>query len=451
MCHHYHPLSVDSPHDPPRNEPANLAFTRRRFLGAGLGLVSTLGTVPGFLANTARAASDSDERTSSKPGVPQERVLVVIQLSGGNDGLNTLVPFADREYHRARPGLAVPPRDVLRLGDTGFGLHPELRPFLELLEDRRAAVVHGVGYPNPNRSHFASMAVWHTADPQAHDQGGGARGNGWIGKALDATRDNDAEPKPLDCVTLGSEAPLAARGERVQPIAFDRPELFRWRPGAIHEDLEKAYDRFHDMDPPVEGAGLDDPLNFIHRTACDAQLASAKIRKAVESRPKTDFPRGPLADQLRSVAAMIRAELPTRVYYANLGGFDTHAGQQNRHANLLARFAEGVKAFYDELEATGHQDRVVTLAFSEFGRRVAQNASAGTDHGAAGPVFLAGPAVRPGLLGNAPSLTELDNGDLKYTLDFRHLYAGLLQDWLKINPRPALGQNFRPARIITPS
>lgn len=444
MCNEYHPLSAASP----RRELADAAFTRRGFLGAGLGLISTLGTAPAFLARTAMAATDTNMRTTSKAGVPEDRVLVVVQLSGGNDGLNTLIPFADRAYHDARPGLGVDPKQVLRLGDTGFGLHPSMRPFMDLLEARMATVIHGVGYPNPNRSHFASMAIWHTADPEAHDRGGGARGDGWIGRALDAATPEDQTPEPLACVTFGSEAPLATRGERVQPIAFERPELFQWRPANLHPDLARTYDKLHAMDEPVADAGLDDPLNFVHRTACDAQLASGRIRKAIASKPKTEFPTGRLGNQLRNIAAMIRNDLPTRVYYANHGGFDTHAGQAGRHQNLLGQFATAVKGFYDELKATGHEDRVLLLAFSEFGRRVNQNSSGGTDHGTAGPVFLAGPMVRPGLIGRAPSLTELDNGDLRHTLDFRHLYAAALQDWLKLDPRPALGDPFRPAKVI---
>jgi uncharacterized protein (DUF1501 family) len=200
--------------------------------------------------------------------------------------------------------------------------------------------------------------------------------------------------------------------------------------------------------PAPGNATDDDPLAFVNRTALDAQVASQKVRKAVVQKSETEWPKNGLANQLQMVAKMIRAELPTRVYYVALGGFDTHANQLGNHNRLMQQFASSMQAFYDELEKTGHRSRVVSLAFSEFGRRVRQNASAGTDHGCAGPSFVFGEAVKPGLLGDYPSLTQLDRGDLIHTVDFRSLYTDLLEGWMKLDARAALGRKFKSAGIL---
>jgi uncharacterized protein (DUF1501 family) len=433
MCDHYHPQSCDTPTQ------TEAGFTRRRFMSHGLGLVSAAATVPAFLMRAGDAlAADTTMRLSSKPGVPDDRVLVVVQLSGGNDGINTVVPFGQRAYYDARPTLAIKEADVCPIaGADGIGLHPALRPIAEMADTGLAGVVQGVGYPNPNRSHFASMDIWHTADPE----GRGSRG--WIGRAMD-------QPEPangLASLSIGKEAPLAMLGQQSRPISFENAQLFRWSGRDLHEKVSRAYDDVHHAAVP-DAAG-DDPLAFINRTALDAQSASQKVRKAVGQKDEIDWPQGNgLGNQLRMVSKMIRAELPTRVYYVALGGFDTHANQLNNHNRLMKQFADAMQAFYRELDKTGHRSRVVSLAFSEFGRRVRQNASAGTDHGCAGPSFVFGDAVRPGLLGRYPSMTDLDNGDLIHTVDFRSLYTDLLGGWMKLDPAAALGRNFPSAGIL---
>ena len=433
-------------------------FTRRQFLQSGLAMVSTIATVPTFLSQSAGLlAADTSMRLSAKPGEPDDRVLVVVQLSGGNDGLNTLVPFGLDPYYRMRPRIAVPQQDALPLDErTGIGLHPAMRDIHEMVGEGLASVVQGVGYPNPNRSHFASMDVWHTGDTNPT---GANRGRGWIGKALDTAQqqqqsqrdttthhDND-ETDGLECITIGNDAPLATQGKHVKPVTFQQPELFRWAGRDLHPALSEAYNELHEGEAP--GHGPDDPMHYIFRTACDAQVASQKVRDAVARDTKTRFPSNGLARQLEMVASMVRAELPTRVYYVALGGFDTHANQQWRHQNLLEQFSTSMRAFYRELRATGHDKRVVTMAFSEFGRRVAQNASQGTDHGAAGPLFLFGHAPQAGLIGTHPSLTELDRGDLIYTTDFRSIYRDLLDDWMKLDSRAVLGRAFPSAQVVT--
>jgi uncharacterized protein (DUF1501 family) len=436
-------------------------LTRREFLTAGVTLVGAAASVPTFLTHTAWAMSDPDSAVQSKPGVPDERILVVIQLSGGNDGLNTLVPYRWDEYYKSRPAIAVPRDQVLRLTSAAeVGLHPSMSALKAMFDDGRCAIVQGVGYPNPNRSHFASMDIWHTGDA-LHGAGGG-RGVGWIGQALDQAALPDGRAEPCACVSIGDEIPLATVGKSVKPIAFARANLFRWFGGDLHPRLATEYDRLNRAGVLDDSASMPSPgvtrqpqtirpgsaAAFVQRTALDAQLASDRVRDAVQGQTVTNFPGGALAGQLRTVALMIKAQMPTRVYYVALGGFDTHAGQTNRQPNLLREFAAAVQAFHHELKAQGQEQRVLTLAFSEFGRRVQQNASNGTDHGTAGPVFLLGPMVRPGLLGEYPSLNQLDQGDLIHTADFRSLYATILSRWLQADPTPILGQRFREADIL---
>lgn len=417
------------------------AFTRRQFLTSSLAMVSTVGSVPTFLSNAASVlAADTSMRLSSKPGVPDERILVVVQLSGGNDGLNTVVPYGMREYHNARPMIRVNEKNVLPLDDRkGIGLNPSLAPLHEMVGEGLAAVVQGVGYPNPNRSHFASMDVWHTGDTR------GGRGQGWIGKAFDAAQQDAAQQQAMQCICIGNEAPLAAQGKVAKPISFEKSELFRWAGRDLHPAVSQAYDQLHQG---TINADSNDPASFIFRTACDAQVASAQVRSAVARKSTISFPNNNLGQQLRMVASMIQAELPTRVYYVAMGGFDTHANQPGQHDRLLRDFGQAMQAFYKELKAIGQSSRVTTMAFSEFGRRVRQNASGGTDHGTAGPLFMFGEHIKSGLLGTHPSLTRLDQGDLIYNLDFRHIYADVLGNWLKMDATAALGQAFKPAGII---
>ncbi|MFK7788369.1 MAG: DUF1501 domain-containing protein [Phycisphaeraceae bacterium] len=432
MCNHYHPLTTDTP------KLLNAAFTRRRFLG-GMAMLSAAATVPGFVGATSDAYADTNWYTTSKPGVPEDRVLVVVQLSGGNDGLNTVVPFGDDSYNRARPGIRI--NDALKLdGSDGIGLNPALRPIQEMIGQGRAAVVNGVGYPNPNRSHFKSMDIWHTAQTDDKDQ----RGKGWVGQAMDAAypldrHGNAPDEAGMATVSIGNNAPMAVLGKHVQPVAFQNAGAFQWAGHGVHDVVSKGYDAINKNKAEADTA---DPLAFVQRTTLDAQVASNKVRKAVQGETDTRFPANPLAQQLSMVAKMIRAELPTRVYYVTLGGFDTHAQQANKHTQLLTQFAESMKAFYDELHATGHDGRVVSLAFSEFGRRLQQNASNGTDHGVAGPSFVFGPSVKHGLHGSYPSLTNLDKGDLIHTTDFRSVYADILDNWMAIDSRKALGAKY---------
>lgn len=440
------------------------AFTRRSFLFSGLTLASTAWTIPAFLDSSADAlAGMLAEGLSSTPGVDDNRILVVVQLSGGNDGLNTVIPFGFDAYYKARAGIGIAARDALGLpGADGIGLHPRLAGVKELVDNGLCSVIQGVGYPNPNRSHFKSMDIWQTADLDA-------TGDGWLGRYVDSeccgygkgeSGRAEALRTPADPpISIGRSAPLALQGRGTKPVSFESADLFRWSGEDIHDALREPYHELNrrskreapDANASAKAASSDTNADFLMRTALDAQISSEKIRKAVATRPLVNYPGNELGRQLAMVGSMIRAGLKTRVYYVTLGGFDTHSGQggaQGRHANLLNNFAESIKAFYADLKAQGNDQRVLTVSFSEFGRRVGQNASGGTDHGTAAPMFLFGPMVRPGVIGNHPSLTDLDQGDLKYLIDFRSVYAGVLEQWMQADSRKVLGATFQPVTIL---
>ena len=433
-------------------------FPRRSFLNSTLMMASAAATLPSFLNSTALAMSEALGGLSALPGVPEDHILVVLQLSGGNDGLNTVVPFGMSEYYRRRPGIGIPEKEALKLSRVdGIGLHPQLAPLNDLYDEGLVSIVQGVGYPNPNRSHFKSMDIWQTADPTA-------TGDGWIGRYFDsqccgfgkgesgtveASPSMDGASGPPG-IAIGRSAPLAMQGRLIKPVSFESPDLFKWSAKDMHESLRDPYDRINRRGEAAEApAGTN--ASFLLRTALDAQVSSDLIRKAVAQRPGVAYPQSGIANQLSMVAQMIRAGLKTRVYYVNHGGFDTHAGQggsQGNHGRLLNQFAAAVKAFYQDLKAQGNDGRVLTLSFSEFGRRVAQNASQGTDHGTAAPMFLMGPMVKAGVVGDHPSLTDLDDGDLKYKIDFRSVYAGVLENWMKADSKAILDGTYKPAPVI---
>lgn len=436
------------------------AYTRRWFLNRSLTMISTAVTLPVFLQRSALAIDNPFEYrdTASRAGVPEDRVLVVVQLGGGNDGLNTVVPFGMREYYQARPGLGINEKQVIKFKDrgaTGIGLHPAMGPMMQLCEAGALAVVQGVGYPNPNRSHFKSMDIWHTASPETEGQG-----TGWIGRYFDNTckgapgnaGGGDAPARSVPganlCVTIGDQAPLATLGGKVQPVAFEDEKLFRWAGAELHPDVARAYQRIN-REGVIAGVEADSPAGFLMRTAMDAQVSSDQIRKAVATQPLVSYPGSRIGKSLRMVASMIRAGLKTRVYYTDMGGFDTHAGQQGTQQRLLGELATALAAFHADLQQQGNGGRVLTMTFSEFGRRVKQNAGGGTDHGTAAPMFLMGDMVKPGLIGQHPSLGKLDdNGDLIYSMDFRAVYAAVLEQWMGANATAVLGKPFKPAEVM---
>ncbi len=403
-------------------------LTRRRFISSTLrnsSLLALAPSVPSFLAHTAQAAAP--ERDG--------RLLVVVQLDGGNDGINTVVPFRDEGYGKHRSTLRLPAGRLIKVNDD-VGLHPEMGALTPLLEKGHLAVVQGVGYPNPSRSHFVSMAVWQTARLERDDH----RGPGWLGRVFD-TPGSAPEGGPASVYAGSGDLPAALRGRRAvaasvvaRGSALPRPEDFLLDPKADPRPVAGG------PEPPGELAA------FVRRHALDGYAAADRmaevLRATKESTPP--YPGTQLAGSLRLIAGLIKLGVGTRLFYARQPGYDTHAAQFFQHSRLLGELAGGLKAFFDDLAAARLADRVAVLCFSEFGRTVKENGSAGTDHGTAGPVILAGPGVRGGLVGQAPSLTDLDpaHGDLRVGVDFRRVYATVIGRWLGLPAEDALGGAF---------
>lgn len=392
----------------------------RRDLLKRSSLIALAPTVPGFLQRLARAA---DEKRDA-------RILVVVQLDGGNDGVNTVVPYRDEGYARHRDKLRLNAANLHKLSEDA-ALHPAMRAAADLVESGRLAIVQGVGYPNPNRSHDVSMAIWHTArfDRAEH------KSYGWIGRALDEEPPGDSAAAML----VGEGAvPGALVGRRSIAASFSRLDELAIQNTAARNGLAG------------NPSASDDLTDFVRRATLDAYTTADRVSAATgRERGKANYPNSELAQHLAIVARLIEADLPTRVYYAVQRGYDTHAVQQPTHGRLLRELSEALKAFLDDLAAARLDERVLVLCFSEFGRRVAENASQGTDHGTAGPVLLAGPRVRAGLHGTTPSLADLVDGDLKMSVDFRQVYAAILRDWLGLSPETALGGDYEPLKLLT--
>ncbi|NUP99623.1 MAG: DUF1501 domain-containing protein [Armatimonadetes bacterium] len=409
--------------------------TRREFLGRGLTLAAAAATVPSFLTRAAFALDDRATAEAPQGGGDQP-VLVVLQLAGGNDGLNTLVPFGNDAYRQARPSLALPTKELLRLNDE-LAFHPALRPLKALYDEGHLAVVQGVGYPNPDRSHFRSMEIWETAsDSDRYER------LGWLGRYFD--NHCQGEPEAALCgMRLGRQMPQAFANLSSLGISLQRPEQYRWLPSRPDGRQEEVYRALSEAALPGDGA-----LDFLQRTALNANLSSDRILALAKGDSQGAYPDSALAQDLKVIAQMIGGGLSTRVYYASLGGFDTHAQQADEHAELLADLTDSLAAFLADLRARRVAERVVVMAFSEFGRRVEENASGGTDHGAAGLMFLAGDPIKPGLLGRYPSLTDLERGDLRHTVDFRQVYATILNRWLQADASKVLGRSFAPLDLL---
>lgn len=435
--------------------------TRREFL-RGTVLGSALSwTVPSFLANTFATLHAAAADAPTQPVTGKEAtILVVLQLAGGNDGLNMVVPFGDDHYHRARPQLGISARAALRLGE-GVGLNPGMTGLKELYESGHLGIVQGVGYPNPNRSHFRSTEIWQTAS-DAHR----FESTGWLGRYFDSTC-NGCDPAVA--VALTRQMPQALAAKQPRGICFSTPENYRFIKAdqvradeldaseAIYRKMNEAGEAAAEasggtiemLNGPAPHAGS--PLDFIERVALDAQVSSDEIR-AITSKAQNQatYPGSRLAESLKLVGRLIGGGMATRIYYVSQGGYDTHTNQAGTHTRLLTELADALKAFVADLKAQGNFERVLIMTFSEFGRRVAENASGGTDHGAAAPMLLLGNRIKAGLLGRYPSLAPSDllNGDIQYTVDFRCVYAAVLESWLKTPSVPVLGRRFTPLAIV---
>lgn len=436
---------------------SSLLQTRREFLVNGLkgvGLIAASAYVPSFLTRTAFAAT---AETDSK-------ILVVVQLSGGNDGLNTVVPYADDLYYKARPAIGIRAGQFLKLDDH-VGLHGELAPLKNEFDAGQMAVIQNVGYPNPNRSHFRSMEIWHTAE----SADGKREVNGWLGRYFDAqcqgTPQSIAEKADIG-VSFGKVMPQAFRNRSNVGLAVDNPETFQWNASGETIGLAKAQEAiFAKLNTPgnapntmgamrldnLGGINGNEPaaVDFLKHTAMNAVLAGDRVRAILgKGKPRARYPDSQLANQLQMIGKLIGGNFPTRVYYATQGGFDTHANQPATHARLLRDLAQSVHAFNQDLRAQKNSERVMVLAFSEFGRRVAENGSQGTDHGTAAPMFLFGEKVKGGVHGEPPDLAHLVDGDLAHRIDFRQVYASVLENWLGTKASRVLDSSFEKIAIV---
>src|SRR6184192_3754954 len=434
--------------------------TRRRFLRTSMLGAAASWTLPVFLEKTffaldAVAADALTQTATGKDGT----ILVVLQMAGGNDGLNMVVPYADDIYYRSRPKLGLPADKVLKLSSYA-GLNGKLTGLKALFDEGHLSVVQGVGYPNPNRSHFRSTEIWQTASDADRNES-----EGWLGRYFDNCC---AGADPTVGIAIGEDMPQAFAAKTPTGITFSQPEQFRWRPSqrnggnmSAEEIFFRQLNGFDEESTPAatDGASIGtlpgkvksdlSTLDFLQRTALDAQLSSDKILAIARKYKSTiPYPQGQLAASLNIIARMIAGGLTTRVYYASQGGFDTHAGQFNTHERLMTELNDTISAFVADLKQQRNFERVLLITFSEFGRRVAENANGGTDHGTAAPMFVVGGSVKPVLFGKHPSLTDLDHGDLKFNTDFRSVYGTVLDSWLNTPSQIVLGRKFPSLAIL---
>jgi uncharacterized protein (DUF1501 family) len=396
--------------------------SRREFLARGLYGIGIGVGLPVFLSRTTAALTAQALQGTSMEKHP-ERILVVLELSGGNDGLNTVVPHGDPAYYRARPRIGIPAKEVLKVTDT-FGFHPSMVGFERLYKDGRMAVVHGCGYDHPSLSHFSSMSYWHTGVPNAGES------LGWLGRLADDHLDPHSRNQ---IVNIGTSQSLAVRSAKHSPLVFDDPSRFR-REGT--EEQKHVLAQVGGAAPSDSSASANSTLDFLTATARNAADSSDFVRQASSAyRSPVDYGiGGAFGGGLQRVAALIAAGMKTRLYYVSYPGnaFDTHVQQGDVHARLLMYTADAVRAFLDDVARLGRGDDVAVMMFTEFGRRVEENGSLGTDHGTAGPMFLFGKQdrIKSGFYGRPPSLTDLDDGNLKMTTDFRGVYATAIKEWL---------------------
>lgn len=409
-------------------------FTRRDFVKSS-SMVALGSSVPAFL-HRAAAQAPTSERAGAR-----DTILVVVQLTGGNDGLNTVIPFRDDAYARARPTLRQQANQVQRVNDD-IGLHPAMNAMANLLQENALGIVQGVGYPNPSQSHFRSMDIWQ-AGSIARDLP-----EGWIGKALRGV----PGAASFHLANTNESAPLALTGAPVRVPSITSLEDFQVR---IEASSSQDRQRLRSV---IEGAASSDLaqvtgqpslLEFVQRTATNTYASSRRLQEIGRNyQPRVPYPNTPLGNHLRLAAQLIDGGLGARLFYTSIDGFDTHAAQALAHTNLLRTLSDAVSAFYRDLAARGHGNRVLTMTFSEFGRRVHENGSRGTDHGAAAPMFLIGGRVRSGLVGAHPNLTEADADNLRHHTDFRQVYAAILDRWLGISSRQVLGGEFQHPEIF---
>ena len=436
----------------PKEQPLH---TRREFLRTSILGGALASTVPLFLEKTFLCL---DTMAAAAPGQiltgKDSTILVVLQMAGGNDGLNTVVPYGNDAYYKARPTIFIPPKDILKINDFA-GFHPRLTGLRDLYGQGNLGIVQGVGYPNPNRSHFRSTEIWQTASDENQ-----VKSQGWLGSYFDSCCQG-AEPSSVG-VAISGQTPQAFASPNPKGVAFINPEQFRYMSEAASNprDADQFVRQMNSPDleassisGPNDGGSIDmisgkadkdgSTMDFLQRTALGAELSSDKILQITrKTKSSVNYPSSPLGNSLNLVSRLIAGGMPTRVYYVSQGGFDTHANQLPSHDRLMTDLNGALSAFVTDLKAQGNFSRVLMISFSEFGRRVTENASAGTDHGAAAPLFVLGGGVKPGLYGAYPSLTDLHDGDLKFNTDFRSVYATALEKWLGAPSEQVLGRKY---------
>ncbi len=415
-----------------------MLINRRQFLKTSMVAVPAAAAMPAVFSRAVAAAIHERQSAAAPMG---NRTLVIVQMAGGNDGLNTVVPANDSRYYQLRGSLAIP-QDIVLPIDGQAGLHPSLTAFKELWDEGILAIVEGVGYPDQSFSHFESMDIWQTAQTGRKDY------QGWLGKYLEgiAAGQEDAfvalvadKRMPRAMVTPDVAVPLV---ENVDAYKLQDDPRNAWNRQARVEALLSLY---ASMPGAARfGALLDNTLQAAQRSSAAVQRAHARYEPAV------DYGESALAQGLRLVAEAIDADLGLRVGHVRIGGFDTHAAQEDMHASLLAETADAMLAFYRDLQAHGHGNDVVMMTWSEFGRRVTGNASDGTDHGSAGPMFVAGTPVAGGFYGERPSLAALDKNNLRFTTDFRQVYASMLEGWLGAPSDAVLGGRYERLPLFVP-
>ncbi|MBA4137471.1 MAG: twin-arginine translocation pathway signal protein [Opitutus sp.] len=411
-----------------------LPTTRREFLdlGAkGIGLLAFSRFAPSFVVESVAAEAPRAEKDRT--------ILVLVQLAGGNDGLNTVVPFADPHYRRLRPTLALGQDELLKVNDT-VAFHRACAPLHALLSDGKLGIVQNVGYPNPNRSHFRSTEIWETASDSQQ-----TLATGWLGRYFDNACGGLPAGTPCG-VNISNEVPQSFLSERARPTFSLLPNQRGGRENRASLALLEAMLQ----QPGLAGHGDHDGNGgYLRHTMMDALVTEKRFQKILSDyRATAEYPGNPFASSLRNVAAFIASGNATRVYYVSLGGFDTHSNQPNQHANLLRTLSEGLAAFQRDLESKQLDGQVLTMTFSEFGRRPSENESRGTDHGTAAPLFVLGSRVKAGLHGHAPNLAVDHNEDLKFSTDFRAVYSTILQRWLGCDSPAVIGSTHAPLGFI---
>jgi uncharacterized protein (DUF1501 family) len=410
-----------------------LKLTRRDFLIKGTAMFATLGLGGALFTQTGKSIFAGDFEADI-----DEPVLVVVQLSGGNDGINTLIPYGQGIYYDARPTLSFQQKDVLAL-DNQVGLHPSLTGLAALYKLGKMAVIQGVGYPGPDHSHFRSMEIWQTAEPAKLSR------SGWLARYAESSLGGSSNP--LKAVQIGGSGSKAFASEKLSfPViqSLETYHLIDPKTAMLDKNrITKAFLEMYDAQNQVEQLRVVSGRGYEAFKSVEAiQALTATYANKVEY-PKTNFAR-----DLQLVSKLLAGKSGTRVFNVQIGGFDDHADEKEQHAKVLTQVDEGLSAFYKDLSAQGLQDRVVVMMFSEFGRRVKENGSGGTDHGTAAPMFVIGGKVKGGLYGAYPSLNSLDNGDLKYEVDFRCVYSTLIDKWLKGDAAAVLSKSYEYLKFI---